>query len=224
LRALDAELGPAVSIVNVGAGVGAYEPRDRNVIAIEPSLLMISQRPRSAHPVIRARAESLPFRDDAFDAAMAILTIHHWSDMERGLLEARRVAKRKVILLTWIGFYQDFWLLDYFPQVREIDEPLFPSIEVLAQILGPLRVIPVPIPHDCTDGFLCAYWRRPQAYLDEGVRNAISTFSRVRTIKDGLHRLEEDLRSGAWLKRYHHLFHEKNMDYGYRIVVTKTER
>ena len=222
-RVVCAELERAATIVNLGAGVGSYEPGDRELIAVEPSRLMISQRPGSAPPVVQARAEFVPFRDGAFDVAMAILSVHHWSDMKRGLLEARRVARHKVVLLTWIGFGQDFWLLDYLPQIREIDEPLFPSIEDLTQILGPLRVIPVPIPHDCTDGFLCAYWRRPHAYLDEGVRNAISTFSRVRDSEGGLRRLEEDLQSGEWRQRYSHLFHSESMDYGYRVVVTESE-
>lgn len=222
-RALHEELGQAATIVNLGAGVGSYEPRDRGMIAVEPSRLMISQRSGSAPPVVRARAECVPFRDGAFDVAMAILSIHHWSDMERGLIEARRVAKHRVVLLTWIGFEQDFWLLDYLPQIREVDEPLFPSIEDLARILGPLRVIPVPIPHDCTDGFLCAYWRRPHAYLDEGVRTAISTFSRIRDFEKGLRDLEKDLRSGEWRRRYGHLFQSESMDYGYRIVVTSPE-
>jgi len=221
--AVYAELRRAASIVNLGAGVGAYEPGDRDLIAVEPSRLMISQRPKGTPPVVQAQAEFVPFRDDAFDVAMALLSIHHWLDMERGLLEARRVAKHQVVLLTWIGFCQDFWLLDYLPQIREIDEALFPSIEDLTQILGPLRVIPVPIPHDCTDGFLCAYWRRPYAYLDEGVRSAISTFSRIRDFEDGLRNLEKDLQSGEWKQRYGHLFHSESIDYGYRVVVTKSE-
>jgi SAM-dependent methyltransferase len=173
--------------------------------------------------VVQARAELLPFKDGTFDVATAILSIHHWSDIERGLLEARRVAKHQIVLLTWIGFCQDFWLLDYLPQIREIDEPLFPSIEDLAGILGPLRVIPVPIPYDCTDGFLCAYWRRPHAYLDEDARRAISTFARVRDFEEGLRRLDKDLRSGEWRQRYAHLFESESMDYGYRLVVTKSE-
>ncbi len=222
-QAVHAELRQASTIVNLGAGVGSYEPTDRDLIAVEPSRLMISQRPGNASPVVQASAESVPFKDRTFDAAMAVLSIHHWSDIERGLLEARRVAKHQIVLLTWIGFGQDFWLLDYLAQIREIDEPLFPPIEDLAQILGPLRVIPVPIPHDCTDGFLCAYWRRPHAYLDERVRSAISTFSRVREIEDGLCRLETDLQSGEWAQRYHHLLHSENMDFGYRIVVAKSK-
>jgi len=222
-NALNVELGQTLSIVNIGAGAGSYEPQDRELVAVEPSQVMISQRAKNGPPVVQARAEALPFRDAVFDAAIAILTIHHWSDIERGLLEARRVARSRVILLTWVGFGQDFWLLDYLPQIREIDEPLFPSIEDLTEFLGPLRVIPVPIPHDCTDGFLCAYWRRPHSYLDEGVRGAISTFSRVLDIHGGLRRLEDDLESGVWRRRYDHLFQTDSMDFGYRLVVSERE-
>jgi SAM-dependent methyltransferase len=221
--ALNAEFGQAASIVNIGAGVGSYEPRDREIVAVEPSRLMISQRATSGPPVVQARAESLPFRDGAFDAATAILTIHHWSDIERGLLEARRVARDRIVFLTRSGFGQDFWLLDYLPQIREIEEPLFPSIEELARLLGPLRVIPLPIPHDCTDGFLCAFWRRPHSYLDEGVRGAISTFSRVLDIDEGLQRLKEDLETGAWYNRYGRLIHTDSIDCGYRLVVWQRE-
>jgi SAM-dependent methyltransferase len=219
LRVVHAELQDAATIVNLGAGVGSYEPEGRDLIAVELSSLMISQRPRGSSPVVQARAEHVPFRDGAFDVAMAVLSLHHWSDIEAGLREAVRVAKHRIVLLTWIGFRGDFWLLDYLPQIREIDEPLFPSMEEMAEILGPLRVIPVPIPHDCTDGFLCAYWRRPHAYLDESVRSAISTFARVRDFEEGLLRLEEDLQSGEWERRYSHLFDHESMDYGYRVVV-----
>lgn len=219
LRAVHKELRGAATIINLGAGVGSYEPEGRNLIAVELSRLMISQRPRDASPVVQARAEHVPFKDGAFDVAMAILSLHHWSDIEAGLREAVRIAKHRVVLLTWIGFCGDFWLLDYLPQIREVDEPLFPSMEAMAEILGPLREVPVPIPHDCTDGFLCAYWRRPHAYLDEGVRSAISTFARVPDFEKGLRSLDKDLRSGEWERRYSHLFECESMDYGYRLVV-----
>lgn len=222
-RAIHAELSQAAAIVNLGAGVGSYEPVDRDVIAVEPSRLMISKRPRDAHPALQGRAESLPFKDNAFDVAMAVLSLHHWSDIERGLVEARRVARYKVVLLTWVGFGEHFWLLDYLPQIREVDEPLFPSIEELARILGPLRVVPLPIPHDCTDGFLCAYWRRPHAYLDEGARSAISTFSRITDFEEGLRRLEKDLQSGEWKRRHHALFQSESLDCGYRLVVAESK-
>ncbi len=192
---------------------------DRYLVAVEPSRVMISQRPKDHRIVVQAQAESLPFRDGAFDVAIAFLTIHHWSEIELGLREAKRVAGGRVVLLTWVGFRNHFWLLDYLPQIREIDEPLFPSIKQLTDVLGSVREIPIPIPHDCTDGFLCAYWRRPHRFLDEGVRGAISTFSRISDIKDGLRRLRDDLNSGEWSRRYGHLMRNESMDFGYRVVV-----
>ena len=173
---------------------------------------MISQRSSKRLPVVQAFAEFLPFKDNSFDAVMAILTIHHWSNIERGLKEAVRVAKKQLVLLTWIGFVEEFWLLDYLSKIKEMDKPLFPSIDDLTRLLGQVRVIPVPIPHDCKDGFLCAYWRRPQAYLDEDVRRAISTFSRVTDFEDGLKTLAKDLNSGVWYQRYGSLLNHEQMD------------
>lgn len=209
----------ARTVVNVGAGVGSYEPRDRAVVAVEPSWVMIGQRAHDQAPAVQARAEALPFADGAFDCALALLTLHHWSELERGLREAARVARHRLVLLTWIGFASDFWLMDYLPEIRTIDEALFPSLEQLAAWLGPLRAIPVPIPHDCTDGFLCAYWRRPRAYLDAGVRGAISAFARIDGADEGLARLAADLADGRWHERYGDLLHRDAIDFGYRVVV-----
>jgi SAM-dependent methyltransferase len=221
--AIFTQIGQRKSIVNLGAGVGAYEPDARNLVAVEPSQIMISQRPKNRSTVVQACAESLPFKDGAFDVATAFLTIHHWSEIEKGLREALRVAKEQLVLLTWIGFVEDFWLLDYLPQIKEIDEPLFPSIDQLSRLLGAVREFPVPISYDCTDGFLCAYWRRPHAYLDAGVRSAISTFSRITHVNAGLLRLQKDLESGRWHQRYGHILNKKSMDFGYRIVVSNKE-
>ncbi|MFO7963337.1 MAG: class I SAM-dependent methyltransferase [Desulfobacterales bacterium] len=213
------EVADARFIVNIGAGVGAYEPRGKAIVAVEPSRVMTSQRKTHGNAVIQARAEALPFREDTFDCALAVLTIHHWGNMENGLREAMRVTKGSLVLLTWIGFVSPFWLLDYLPQIKRTDEPLFPSLDRLSSWLGPLRSIPVPIPHDCTDGFLCAYWRRPEAYLDAGVRSAISTFARVRDTGAGLDRLSRDLSTGAWHRKYGNLLQKHEMDFGYRLVV-----
>ena len=213
-------IGDRQKILNLGAGVGAYEPLDRDVVALEPSRVMILQRPRNSAPVVQGQAETLPFKDNAFEMSMAVLTVHHWSDTEKGLLEALRVSQKRVLLLTWIGFVEDFWLVDYLPQIKQIDEGLFYSVAQLEQILGPVRVIPIAIPHDCTDGFLCAYWRRPHLYLEAPVRSAISTFSRLTDFSDGLYRLRQDLKSGRWHKRYHYLLNKESMDFGYRIVVS----
>lgn len=87
--------------------------------------------------------------------------------------------------------------------------------------MGSVNTITIPIPHDCTDGFLCAYWQRPEACLDLDVRSAISTFSRIPNIDDGLSRLKAGLDSGLWEERYGYLLQEKEMDFGYRLVVTK---
>src|SRR5258705_3334911 len=171
-----AALGDAQSVLNLGAGAGSYEPRDRRVIAVEPSARMIAQRAKDSAPVLRTSAMALPFRDDAFDAAMAILTLHHWPDRERGLDEMKRVARRCVIL-TWEPPETDFWLTaDYLPHFLKADRRLLPPWFRTGR--EPIEVSPVLVPGDCTDGILCAYWRRPEAYLDPNIRGAISTFAR----------------------------------------------
>lgn len=221
--ALTAALGDARSVVNVGAGTGSYEPTDRRVLAVEPSRTMIRQRPRSAHPVVRASANDLPLRDGAFDAALAVLTIHHWPDRARGLAELQRVARRRVVLLTH-AHLQHFWLMDYFPGIERLDRESFPTDADMEHVLGPLGIRPVPVPHDCRDGFLGAYWRRPYAYLDPDVRAAISTFSKlaVGEVRDGIERLRADLASGAWRERYGALLVRATLDVGYRIVVAQS--
>ena len=221
---MNKELEGARSVVNIGAGAGSYEPEDREVVAVEPSRMMISKRIVNGGMkvnVVQGCAEALPFHDHSFDAAMVILTMHHWSDAKTGLNEVMRVTRGRIILLTWIGFVEDFWLIDYVPQVRGIDESLFLSIKELEKILGRIRVVTVPIPHECSDGFLCAYWRRPHAYLEEGVRSAISTFAHLPNIKQELLKLDDDLASGVWYERYGHLLKKESMDFGYRLVVVE---
>ena len=211
-------LGDLACVLNVGAGAGSYEPRDRFVVAIEPSETMIRQRPAGAAPAVLGTAMTLPFADRSFNAAMAILTIHHWPDRDRGITELKRVARNKVVILTWEPPETPFWLMsDYLPHFLEWDIRLFPPW--FRQRADTLDIITVPIPADCTDGFLCAYWARPAAYLDALARNAISTFSRVGDYENGLRRLAEELDDGTWHRRYGHLLEKKVMDYGYRIVV-----
>ena len=150
---LSAAFGDAESVLNVGAGTGSYEPTGRRVVAVEPSATMIAQRPAGSAPVVQASAESLPFADGEFDAAMAVLTVHHWSDWRRGLAEMTRVA-RSVVLLTWDPAHEGFWLTqDYVPGILALDQRIFPPLDALASALGGADVRPVPIPHDCTDGF-----------------------------------------------------------------------
>lgn len=209
----------AKRVLNVGAGLGSYEPENCDVVALEPSHQMIVRRKKSKAKLIQGVAEDLPFADDAFDVSMAILTMHHWSDIVSGLREMLRVSKNKIVLFTWVGYGSNFWLEDYIPEIRGIDEKLFPTLEELDQILGGISVGTVDIPFDCTDGFMCAYWRRPEAYLDPVVRKAISTFSRIPGIRDGLSKLQNDIASGAWLKKYSHLLEKESLDLGYRLVI-----
>lgn len=209
-------LGDSKSVLNIGAGAGSYEPTDRAVIAVEPSRTMIDQRANASAPTVQASAMALPFFDDSFDAAMAILTIHHWPDRERGLAEMKRVARRCVIL-TWEPPENAFWLTrDYLPHFLERDRVFFPSW--YRDDPDTIGIQAVPIPHDCKDGFLCAYWRRPEAYLDPSVQRAISTFSRFGDFETGLARLREDLSNGNWNRRNKELLRETSVDYGYRLV------
>lgn len=215
-----AALGPARTVVNVGAGTGSYEPADRAVAAVEPSAEMVRQRAPSAAPAVRASAERLPFADAAFDAALAILTVHHWPDWRAGLAEMRRVARGRVVLLTWDPEHAGFWLVqDYLPQVLDIDRTIFPSMREIEAVLGPVQVRPVPVPWDCSDGFLGAYWRRPERYLDANARRAISIFSMLQDPDSGLARLRADLADGTWQRRHGSLLTRAVLDVGYRLVV-----
>jgi SAM-dependent methyltransferase len=220
--AITTALDGAQSIVNIGAGAGSYEPAHRSVVAVEPSATMISQRPANTAPVVRASAMDLPFRDDAFHAALAIFTVHHWPDGMRGLSEMRRVAARAVIL-TWEPSTCVSWLTrDYFPEILTYDESLFPlASDLYERTFGRVEIMPIPVPHDCTDGFLEAYWRRPEAYFDPGVRGAISAFPRIPDVLAGLSRLRRDLDDGTWMRRNGHLLELTELDLGYRLVIAE---
>jgi len=212
-------LGDASTILNVGAGTGSYEPRGRNVIAVEPSLTMIGQRHPDTAPVVRASAAQLPFRNDQFDAALAIFTVHHWPRQAAGLREMARVAKRSVIL-TWDNSFNSMWLVrDYFPSILDEGQFICPPLDMYRDIFGHISVKPVPVPHDCSDGFLQAYWRRPHAYLDPGARSAISAFAKYPPMDEGLTKLRRDLEDGTWLARNAHLLAETEMDLGYRLII-----
>lgn len=219
-----AALGPSQTVLNVGAGPGSYEPADRDVVALEPSAAMIAQRPAAMGPVVQATAEDLPFPNDSFDAVMAILTVHHWDRLAAGLAEMNRVGVQRRVVLTWDQptFEGEFWLLrDYLPELGRRLRAVSVPVDHVAELLGADVVVPVAIPHDCTDGFFGAYWRRPSLYLDDRVRSAISAFAlaEVEHYRDGLARLDADLRSGEWHRRYGDVLDADSVDLGYRLVV-----
>src|SRR5215831_1412803 len=214
-RALD----PAETVVNVGAGAASYEPTDRPVVAVEPAMTMIRQRRAGSAPVVQASANDLPFRDDGFGGSLAILTVHHWPDRARGLDELARVARQRVVIVTWDPAASGFWLVDdYFPTLVKYDRGLFPTLDEFRSCLGPIEVQPLPIPRNCTDGFLGAYWARPHAYLDPGVRGAISSFSRISEVEARVTHLRRDLEDGAWHRRHGHLLELSELDLGYRLI------
>lgn len=216
-------LGDARTVLNVGAGTGSYEPHDREVTAVEPSAVMRAQRPAGVAPCVAAAAESLPFEDQSFDAAMAVSTVHHWRDPVVGLREMRRVARR-VVVFTYdaedTGWGQRFWLTrDYLPQFADLLVG-WPSLADLTRAIGG-RAEPVLVPWDCADGFFEAYWRRPEAYLDEHVRRATSVWTRVgaQAEQRAVRSLHEDLSSGRWAERNRDLVALDTADLGLRLLV-----
>jgi SAM-dependent methyltransferase len=217
-----AALGDARTVLNVGAGTGSYEPPDRDVLAVEPSALMRSQRARDAAPCLAGSAENLPFDDQSFDAAMAVCTLHHWQDPIAGLRELRRVARRVVVFLFDTSDPSKFWLTrDYLPEFAALPAcRVLASPRELTDAIG-ARLEPVPIPWDCADGFFEAYWRRPEAYLDERVRRGVSVWPAVgpdvedRTVR----RLGDDLRSGRWAERNRDVLDLDEAELGARLLI-----
>ena len=199
-------LGDARTVLNVGAGAGSYEPEDRYVLAIEPSETMRTQRPRHLAPAIHGTAEQLPLDDQSVDASMALITVHQWRDLDKGLRELRRVTRGPIIVLTFDGDALDrYWLAKYSPEFISADRRRFPGIETISNGLGgspEVQVIPIPI--DCVDGFTEAYYARPESFLDSAVRRSQSGWSFVQE-KDQLRfvqTLGDDLKSGTWDRKY----------------------
>lgn len=217
-------LGDAKSVLNVGAGSGSYEPRNREVTAVEPSASMRAQRPGHLAVAIDAVAEDLPFPDASFDAAMATVTVHQWMDLEQGLAEMRRVSRGPVVLLVCDpALMQDYWLNDYIPEVRAIEANRFPAIERIAFALGPRTdVRPVPVPLHCRDGFNEACFGRPEALLDPEARLACSSWSLVPApaIERFVRHLSSDLATGRWDEQYGHLRTQPFFDGPLRLVVS----
>jgi hypothetical protein len=218
-----AALGDARTVLNVGAGTGSYEPPGRDVTAVEPSVVMRAQRPEGAAPCVAAVAESLPFEDQSFDAAMAFATVHHWQDPIAGLREMQRVARRVVVFTcdtSDSAWRRRFWLTrDYLPQVADLVAGR-PSLRNMARAIG-ARTEPVPIPWDCTDGFFEAYWRRPEAYLDLAVRRGISVWTSVgpEAEERAVRGLRADLSSGRWAERNRDLADLDAAELGLRLLI-----
>ncbi len=220
---IHAALGAARTVVSVGAGAGSYEPRDRSVTAVEPSAAMRAQRPPGAAPAVAAGAEALPFGDASFDAAMAVLSDHHWADRLGGLRELARVARERVVVFTFDpAHHASSWLArDYLPTVERWTREHTLGLDRLVDALGGARIETVPIPHDCRDGFFHAYWRRPEAYLDPAVRDGISVFHRLDAaeVRRGMDQLARDLADGTWARRNAALLELGQLDLGYRLLV-----
>jgi hypothetical protein len=198
-------LGSARTVLNVGAGAGSYEPKDRDVVAIEPSAVMRAQRPGNLTSAIHGFAEALPLNDQSVDAAMAMVTVHQWADLKKGLSELRRVTRGPIVVLTFEGEALDkFWLADYAPELIAAERRRYPSMDTIRAGLGGGNVRPVPVPIDCVDGFTEAYYARPEKFLEPAVRAAQSAWGFI-TKEDqarAVERLASDLASGAWDKKY----------------------
>jgi SAM-dependent methyltransferase len=223
-------LGEARTVLNVGAGTGSYEPGDREVTAVEPSAVMIAQRPADAAPVVQASAEALPFAADSFDAAMAIVSDHHWRDRAVGMRELRRVARERVVIVNVDpAANPDLWLIrDYLPGFIDLIPECYRSsgfweAELWELLGGEVEIRPIPVPYDCRDGFLFAYWRRPEAYLDPAVRAGISVFQLLpeEEVREALERLRRDLDDGTWTRRNAELLEREELDIGLRLVVAR---
>jgi SAM-dependent methyltransferase len=218
--AIWAALGDARTVVNVGAGSGSYEP-SATILAVEPSAAMIAQRPAASAPAVQAMAESIPLADGACDAALAVLTLHHWSDPDAGVREMRRVARRLVVF-TWDPDFADrFWFVrDYLPESVAFDRVRMPPIARVQEWMGGAEVTAIPVPHDCEDGFFCSYWRRPEAYLDPVVRAGASNLAQLGApVERAVAALREDLRTGRWQQRNREILELDELDLGYRLLV-----
>jgi SAM-dependent methyltransferase len=216
-------IGGAASVVNVGAGTGSYEEgaKGRPLVAVEPSSVMISQRDTGAAPVLQGTAEHLPLADQSFDAALAFLTVHHWPDVELGLSELRRVARRQFVVGIDPDRHNQLWLIqEYVPAIRDLMDKE-PSLERVVDGLDAHTVETIPIPADCVDGFIMAFWRRPEAYLDPEVHAATSGFARLAAADrdPGLEQLRRDLADGSWRQRYADLLDLDEFDVGLRLVI-----
>lgn len=220
---IHAALGDARTVLNVGAGTGSYEPPDREVVAVEPSARMRAQRPPGSAPAVDATAEDLPFANRAFDAVMALVTIHQWRDWKRGLRETRRVSSGPVVVLTFDpDVVAAWWLAEYLPDLFRVEAGRYPPVNEVRDLLGPRSTVtPVPIPIDCTDGFTEAFYGRPEAFLNPDVRASQSAwqFADPAEAATGLNRLAADLASGRWDARHGYLRTRQEFLGAVRLIV-----
>jgi len=218
-----AALGDARTVLNVGAGAGSYEPLDREVTAVEPSASMRAQRPAALSPAVDATSQDLPFADDSFDASMASVTVHQWPELERGLGEMRRVTRGPVAILTFDPVPPvHWWLIDYVPELFEVEAGRMPALDRIAAALGgSVDVRTVLVPADCSDRFGQALFARPEQLLDADVRRAMSAWSFVpdEVVQRFLDALSADLASGAWDEKYGTFRTLSEFDGGLRLVV-----
>lgn len=219
------ELAEAKTVLNVGAGAGSYEPADRYLIAVEPSVTMREQRLKcNKVPAINAKADNLPFDDNSFDASMAMVTIHHWPDIEKGLKELRRVTRHQVVIMTFDPEQLDnFWNAEYFPEVIEVEKARYPQIDYIKNCLGGnCKVVPVPIPLDCKDGFQEAFYGRPEVFLEKEVRLSQSAWGFISDEDQEriVNRLRLDLENGNWDKKYGHYRKQEYFTCALRLIVS----
>lgn len=224
-KQLYSELKGASKIINIGAGTGSYEPQDIDLVALEPSLKMIEQRPKIAPPVVQAIAEKLPFEDHSFSHAMTVLSMHHWENQALAFQEINRVTKEKFVAISWNPAAAPFWLTrDYFPEIHEMDIAIFPGLAELVTHFDEVSIQPLLIPEDCQDGFLAAFWKRPEAYLNRQVRNSMSSFSKLNKLEEGLSKLEADLASGAWHEKNKEILEMDALDVRYCLITAKVKK
>ncbi len=222
---INAALQDAKTILNVGAGAGSYEPENRYVISVEPSASMRAQR-LSGHknPALNGRADNLPFDDDSFDASTAFLTIHHWPDIQRGLKELRRVTRGRIIIMTFDpDALHIFWNAEYFPEVIDVEKQRYPTIQSLLEMLGRKTTVEeIPVPLNCVDGFQEAFYGKPEAFLDNDVRKAMSAWGFISEEHQELmvKRLNSDLQSGEWDRKYGHLRTQPSFSGALRLIIS----
>jgi len=214
----------AQRILNIGAGTGSYEPTGVDLIALEPSSEMIAQRGPNTHLVIQGTAEQLPFEDKSFSHTMTVLSMHHWTDRKQAFSEIKRVTREKFVAISWDPEALPFWLTkDYFPEIYDTDQKIFLSVDEFETHFNQVKRSPLLIPHNCIDGFLAAYWRRPATYLEASVRQSISTFSKLVNLEVGLNKLRTDLDQGLWHQKNEAILDLEWFDAGYVIVEAEIE-